>query len=84
MVAIFEQLATAGGYEAAGETLPVLRQHFGQLERDETFGNGRYARQLLDRAITRQASRLRTIAAPSLEDMQVLSAGDITAALARR
>jgi SpoVK/Ycf46/Vps4 family AAA+-type ATPase len=84
LVAIFQQLATSGGYEAAGETLQVLRRHFNDLQKDETFGNGRYARQLLDRAITRQASRLRTIAAPSMEDMQVLSPGDVTAALDRR
>jgi SpoVK/Ycf46/Vps4 family AAA+-type ATPase len=84
LVSIFERLAISGGYEASGQTLQVLRRHFGQLDRDERFGNGRYARQLLDRAITRQASRLRMIATPSLEDMQMLLPADVTAALARR
>ena len=84
LVSIFDRLAHSGGYEASGQTLQVLRQHFHTVKRDDRFGNGRYARQLLDKAITRQASRLRTIASPSLEEMQVLSVGDITAALARK
>jgi SpoVK/Ycf46/Vps4 family AAA+-type ATPase len=84
LVAIFERLASAGGYEASGSSLQILRRHFAQLTRDERFGNGRYARQVLDRSITRQASRLRRIATPSVEDMQALQPADITAALAVR
>jgi SpoVK/Ycf46/Vps4 family AAA+-type ATPase len=84
LVAIFQTLATAGGYEAAGDSLQILRRHFAQLDRGETFGNGRYARQLLDKAITRQASRLRTIPNPSVPDMQQLTQADVVAALGRR
>jgi SpoVK/Ycf46/Vps4 family AAA+-type ATPase len=84
LVSIFERLAAAGGYETSGQTLQVLRRHFGQVTRDETFGNGRYARQVLDKAITRQASRLRMVAAPSIQDMQVLLPADVITALAKR
>ena len=84
LVSIFQRLAAAGGYEASGQSLQVLRRHFDRLDRNEQFGNGRYARQVLDRAITRQASRLRMVAAPSLQDMQVLLPADVTAALAKR
>ncbi len=84
LVAIFQALAGSGGYEASGETLQVLRTHFGTVDRGDTFGNGRYARQLLDKAITRQASRLRTIPNPSVQDMQLLTQTDVVAALGRR
>ncbi len=83
LVAIFENLARAGGYEPHGGTLQVLRKHFDTLRRDETFGNGRYARQLLDKAVTRQASRLRKMPDPTVDDLQNLLPGDVTAALAR-
>ncbi|WP_261574584.1 AAA family ATPase [Frankia gtarii] len=83
LVAIFENLARAGGYEPHGGTLQVLRKHFDALRRDETFGNGRYARQLLDKAVTRQASRLRRMPDPTVDDLQNLLPGDVTAALAR-
>nr|WP_255650263.1 hypothetical protein [Frankia sp. ArI3] len=82
-MAIFENLARAGGYEPHGGTLQVLRKHFDTLRRDETFGNGRYARQLLDKAVTRQASRLRKMPDPTVDDLQNLLPGDVTAALAR-
>ncbi|GAB3240308.1 right-handed parallel beta-helix repeat-containing protein [Kineosporia babensis] len=84
LVAIFQALATSGGYEATNETLHVLRRHFAGVDRGDTFGNGRYARQVLDKAITRQASRLRTIPSPSVQDMQLLTQADIVAALDRR
>jgi SpoVK/Ycf46/Vps4 family AAA+-type ATPase len=83
LVAIFGGMARAGGYEPHGGTLQVLRGHFAGLTRDETFGNGRYARQLLDRAITRQASRLRKTPDPTVDDLQQLLPADVTAALAR-
>ncbi|GLY31385.1 right-handed parallel beta-helix repeat-containing protein [Kineosporia sp. NBRC 101731] len=84
LVAIFQTMSAAGGYEASGQTLHVLRQHFSTVDRGDTFGNGRYARQVMDKAITRQASRLRTIPNPSLQDMQLLTQADVVAALGRR
>ncbi|MGF7234585.1 MAG: AAA family ATPase [Frankia sp.] len=83
LVAIFEGLARAGGYEPHGGALQILRRHFDTLRRNETFGNGRYARQLLDKAITRQASRLRKMPDPTVDDLQNLLPADVTAALAR-
>ncbi|MBR2745250.1 MAG: AAA family ATPase [Erysipelotrichaceae bacterium] len=44
---------------------------------DDTFDNARYARRLLDEAIERQALRLsESVDSVSLEDLQVLEAGD--------
>ncbi|CUU56053.1 AAA+-type ATPase, SpoVK/Ycf46/Vps4 family [Parafrankia irregularis] len=83
LVAIFESLAQASGYQPHGGTLQALREHFDGLRRDEAFGNGRYARQMLDRIITRQASRLRRMPAPTVDDLQQLLPGDVAAALLR-
>ncbi|GAA3622183.1 hypothetical protein GCM10022223_43860 [Kineosporia mesophila] len=83
LVSIFQRLAVAGGYEPAPQALQIVRQHFAQVDRGSHFGNGRYARQVLDKSITRQASRMRTIASPSIEDMQMLGPQDVSGALAR-
>ncbi|WP_426565462.1 AAA family ATPase [Angustibacter sp. McL0619] len=84
MVQIFQRLATTAGYELDPGLYPLLRSHFAQVPRGETFGNGRFARQLLDRAVTRQAGRLRTLATPSRSDLEVLTVQDLEAALAER
>ncbi|MCK9903741.1 AAA family ATPase [Frankia sp. Cpl3] len=84
LVAIFEELARVAGYDVDGDSLRVLRTHFDGITRDETFGNGRYARQLLERAVTRQASRLRGQAAPTVDELRALLTADITAALTAR
>ncbi|WP_432842776.1 AAA family ATPase [Dactylosporangium sp. CA-092794] len=82
LVSIVQGLARDGGFEFDHDSLPVLYRHFDGLGRDETFGNGRYARQLLERTITKQANRLRAAAAPTVADMQQLTAADVHAALA--
>jgi SpoVK/Ycf46/Vps4 family AAA+-type ATPase len=83
LVAIFEALARSGGYELQGGSLQLLHRHFEAMPLDETFGNGRYARQLLDRVVTRQASRLRTLPAPDVDDLRQLLPGDVSAAVSR-
>ena len=50
---------------------------------DRSFGNGRYARQVLDEAVTRQAGRLRGLADPPVEDLRALLPADIAAAPAK-
>ena len=77
LVAIFEALAHASGYECSWDTLAGLRRHFESVPTGRSFGNGRYARQLLDEAVTRQAGRLRSLTSPSVEDLRVLRADDI-------
>ncbi|MCK9896346.1 AAA family ATPase [Frankia sp. AgB32] len=84
LVAIFEWLARSSGYEPHLGALELLARHFAAVDRGETFGNGRYARQMLDRVIVRQAGRLRSIPAPTTADLQQLLPGDVTAALTPR
>ncbi|MER7444972.1 right-handed parallel beta-helix repeat-containing protein [Micromonospora avicenniae] len=79
LVAIFQNLAAASGYECPGETLAALRGHFERVPRTRSFGNGRYARQVLDEAITRQAGRIRTLRDPSVEQLRMLLAEDVAA-----
>ncbi|MFI6078710.1 AAA family ATPase [Actinoplanes sp. NPDC051343] len=78
LVAIFQRLAGSTGYECPGATLAALRQRFETVRRGRTFGNGRYARQVLDESITRQAGRLRTQAAPTVEQLRTLLVDDVS------
>ncbi|MEV0329470.1 AAA family ATPase [Micromonospora echinospora] len=82
LVSIVQTLARDSGFDFSNDCLPVLTQHFDSLTRDESFGNGRYARQLLERTITKQANRLRGTAAPTVDDMRQLFAADVRAAVA--
>ncbi|MFI6133946.1 right-handed parallel beta-helix repeat-containing protein [Micromonospora sp. NPDC051141] len=80
LLAIFQSLAAASGYECPLGTLDALRAHFTAVPKGRSFGNGRYARQLLDEAVTRQASRLRGRTDLSVEELQTLQAVDVTPA----
>jgi len=80
LVAIFENLASASGYECPGDSLVALRTHFEAVPRNRSFGNGRYAARVLDASITRQATRLRARRSPTVEELRVLLAEDIAPA----
>ena len=77
LVAIFEGLVHANGYECSRETVGAVRTHLERVPKALSFGNGRYVRQLLDSAITRQAGRLRSIFAPSVDDLRTLRVEDV-------
>ena len=78
MVTILTQHAAAAGYECTGPTIAAVRGHFVATKRGPSFGNGRYARQLLDAAVTRHARRLRLTSSPTLEDLCLLLPEDIS------
>ncbi len=77
MVTIVGRHAEAAGYICRPQTLTALRAHFAKIERGRSFGNGRYARQILDSMITRQASRISAMGAPSLEDLSTILPEDL-------
>ncbi len=77
LVTIVHRMALSNGYECAPETVIALRRHFAAVERDETFGNARYARQVLENMMTRQAGRLSTAGAPTVADLRLLSPADL-------
>jgi SpoVK/Ycf46/Vps4 family AAA+-type ATPase len=79
LVTIVNQHATTAGYECIGPTISALRAHFAGTPRGPTFGNGRYARQVLDEAVTRHAKRMRTKKSPTVQDLTLLLPDDIAA-----
>jgi SpoVK/Ycf46/Vps4 family AAA+-type ATPase len=79
LVTIFCQLAMNAGYECPDETLAIIRAHFDRVPRGKAFGNGRYARKVLEEVITSQAGRLRSMAAPSENDLRTISPDDAQA-----
>ncbi|SMG10446.1 AAA family ATPase [Agreia pratensis] len=74
---IFVRLAESSDFEPTPEALERFEQIVSIEPRDEGFGNGRYARNLLDKAIARHAWRLRDVAEPTLDDLRLLLAEDL-------
>jgi SpoVK/Ycf46/Vps4 family AAA+-type ATPase len=81
LVTIFGQHAAAAGYECPPETLDILRAHFDQVPRGPSFGNGRYARKVLEEVVTRQAGRVRGLAHPAESDLRTLTPQDASVLL---
>ncbi|MFC4852597.1 AAA family ATPase [Actinophytocola glycyrrhizae] len=79
LVTIVNQHATTAGYECTGPTVAALRTHFAKMRRGESFGNGRYARQVLDEAIAHHARRTRSLTDPTMDDLCVLLPEDVPA-----
>jgi SpoVK/Ycf46/Vps4 family AAA+-type ATPase len=76
LVTIFCQLAATSGYECSDEMLAIVRAHFDAVPRNQSFGNGRYARKVLEEIIARQAGRLRVMGAPTENDLRTLTPDD--------
>jgi SpoVK/Ycf46/Vps4 family AAA+-type ATPase len=80
LIDITRNQAAASGYECAPETVTALREHVDALPRDQTFGNARLARQLLETMMTRQARRLGGMRSPGLADLRLLLPEDLPSA----
>jgi|GEM_PF-5954801 len=79
LAAIFETFCRKFGYDCDPDVREAVRTWFAAQPRDAGFGNGRYARQLFERAVTRQASRIAPIAPVTREDLAHLVPDDIGA-----
>ncbi|RKT83052.1 AAA+-type ATPase, SpoVK/Ycf46/Vps4 family [Saccharopolyspora antimicrobica] len=77
LVTIVNQHATDTGYECTGPTVAALRTHFATMSRGESFGNGRYARQVLDETIAHHARRTRSLTEPTMDDLCLLLPEDV-------
>lgn len=77
LVAILELLTGDRHYELDEEARLAARTWFASVPRDRGFGNGRLARNLLEAAIARHASRLVEVDDPSDHDLLTLTAGDV-------
>ncbi|MGC4977427.1 right-handed parallel beta-helix repeat-containing protein [Streptomyces sp. DT199] len=80
LVTIVRSQAVGMGYECGPGTGALLKEYFDALPRDRSFGNARLARQVVESMITRQAGRLSSLAAPTLDDLRILQPEDVVAA----
>lgn len=75
---IFEGMAAAADYDLSDGSKREFRSLLVAQDRDESFGNGRFARNVLEAAIGRHAWRLRDVEDPTLEDLRTLQGADMT------
>lgn len=77
LVEVFARLADADDYTATMPAMEAILDVLARTPRDEGFGNGRWARNMLEAAIGRQAWRLRDVVDLVPEQMRDLLAEDI-------
>jgi len=75
--AIFGHMASKSDYDLGEGVIEEFNRQLAEQVRDENFGNGRYARNLLEAAVGRHAWRLREVAEPTLEQLRTLIPGDL-------
>jgi SpoVK/Ycf46/Vps4 family AAA+-type ATPase len=76
LVEVFTQLTADAGYSVGEEAKTAARARFGEANRDTSFGNARFARDLLAKAVARQATRL-SAEAHTDTDLAELTADDL-------
>ncbi|KAA5830671.1 AAA family ATPase [Saccharopolyspora hirsuta] len=76
LVAIFERMADGAGFTLADGVGAQVRQILRAAKRDESFGNGRVVRNLLDRAIALQGDRI-TSADHDAAEVRLLRPADL-------
>lgn len=74
---IFALAARKADFEPSPGCLERFEAIVAQQPRTEGFGNGRYARNLLDQAIVRHAWRLRDVASPTVDELRTLLPEDL-------
>jgi hypothetical protein len=77
LVEIFLGMAKAADYDVTEECLDHYRMILSSTPRGPSFGNGRFARNLMEAAIGRHAWRLRDVAEPTLQQLRELIADDL-------
>ncbi len=75
---ILTGLAEAADYELVPEALEKFGEILAATPRDRSFGNGRFARNVLEAAIGRHAWRLRDVTAPTKDQLRQILAEDLT------
>jgi hypothetical protein len=77
LAGIFERLATEADYRPTPECLERFRNLLAGTPREEGFGNGRFARNVLEAAVGHQAWRLRDVAEPTADQLRDLLPEDL-------
>jgi SpoVK/Ycf46/Vps4 family AAA+-type ATPase len=78
LVEIFSRLAEGADYLAGPDCRERFREILATTVRGEGFGNGRFARNVLEAAIGRHAWRLRDVEAPTVEQLRELVPDDLS------
>ena len=77
LVGIFRVLAVAADYDVTDDVEKRLREMLHGVRRGPTFGNGRYARNVLEAAVGQHAWRLRDVEEPTVEQLRTLMPEDL-------
>ncbi|MGZ4693701.1 MAG: AAA family ATPase [Acidimicrobiales bacterium] len=77
LIAIFEAQCETGGYRCDASAATALRAAIAAIPRGKGFGNGRLVRNLFERAIERQASRLVDRPDPTDLELTTLTGADL-------
>jgi hypothetical protein len=77
LVGIFRVLATASDYDVTDDVEKRFREMLHGVRRGPTFGNGRYARNVLEAAVGQHAWRLRDVSEPTVEQLRTLEPEDL-------
>ncbi len=83
LVRIAHRTADQAGYRLSEDAEVALRDRLGDVPRDRGFGNARLVRNLFEAAVAQHASRLRSVADPSVDELSDLTAEDLTGAADR-
>ncbi|MEV0288439.1 MULTISPECIES: AAA family ATPase [unclassified Kribbella] len=75
---ILTGLAEGADYELVPDALAKFREILAATPRGRSFGNGRFARNVLEAAIGRHAWRLRDVTAPTKDQLRQILAEDLT------
>ena len=78
LVSIFRSLVAAADYDLGEGCVERFAMLLAETPRGPTFGNGRFARNLLEVAIGRHAWRLRDVAEPTLQQLRALEPDDLS------
>ncbi|GAB3703784.1 AAA family ATPase [Mariniluteicoccus flavus] len=77
LVEIFRGMAAGADYDAPDATVDRFRELLAEEVRDSAFGNGRFARNILEAAVGAHAWRLRDVEDPSLDQLRTLLPDDL-------
>jgi len=78
LMGIFTGMADRADYDMSDDALTAFKVLLAQQVRDETFGNGRFARNTLEAAIGKHAWRLRDVEEPTLEQLRTVLPEDVS------
>jgi AAA+ superfamily predicted ATPase len=81
LVRIFDRFTTMAGAEVTAGAHRKVEGHLAKLPRDKHFANGRTVRNLFERLLAAQASRVHELAEPSDDDLRTIIEADVAASL---